>query len=464
MSPMRSRPRRLLRDRLRAESGQALVIAMVTMLIVSLLAASAVTLAVSTDKGAQQNVTQKDATEAAEAGLQAALYRYNTLAPGSGSCVGDTVTTPSSNGTCASSVITAGNGSTYQYFTTPASTSGTCVGGTVTNSTAGVANVCITAIGTSNGVSVRSEIRAASYQGGSLFQYNGITALQGISSTNGTYSINAPEATNGVISVSANATLNSEPNYKLYLGPNGSYQNQGWGSANPTTTTLSSPIILPPVNPGTSATTSENSACTSTPNGTGGCGITSPDTQYYAPVTYNPTTRSLTTSGYPTITLAGGVYNFCSFNSSGGLTVNIATGAKVVIYIDSPSDPGSGCPAGSGSLNLGSGSTNFNNPSDDPTALQIYVYSQNTINLSQSLNFYGTLYAPTSTVAFSNGSWTFDGAVAANLVTFNNGGTFNSDPLVSSIQGGTTQGTYYRTAYGQCTAAASSTAPTAGCS
>jgi hypothetical protein len=240
--------------------------------------------------------------------------------------------------------------------------------------------------------------------------------------------------------------------------------NQGNGGAAQTVTQLSSPITLPAVNPGTSATNNMNNACTSMPNGTNGCGITSPDTSSYAPVTYNPTTRSLSSSGYPSITLASGTYNFCSFDSSGGLTVNIASGAKVVIYIDSPSDPvASGCPSGSGTLNLGSGSTTFSNPSDDPTALQIYVVGANTINLAQSLTFYGTLYAPLSTVSFSNGSWVFDGAVAANSVTLSNGGNFETDSRVSSIQSGA-QGLFYRAAYGQCISTVSTTSPLAGCS
>jgi Tfp pilus assembly protein PilX len=455
--PLVSRLRRRLRD----ESGVALIVAVATMTIVSVLAVSAVTLAVNTNQGSRQNVAQKQALEASQAGLQVALYRYNMLQPSSGNCVGDTVASPR-NGACESSVTTLGNGSTYQYFTTPAlSSSGTCAGSTVSNST-DVSNACITAIGTSNGVTTRSEIRVASFAGAPLFQYAGITALTGITVENGQYNINATMATNGPI-VATSDTINSKPNYQLDLGPSGSYSASNGTYATPPQTRLSSPIVLSPVNPGTSATNNANNACTSYLNGSSACGITTQnDTQYYDPVVYNAATRSLTTSGNASITLTGGVYNFCSFTSSGGLTVNIATGAKATIYIDSPSDPGSGCPLNSTGLNLNSGTTTFSNPSDDPTALQIYVYSQPTIIFNATNTIYGTLYAPSSSVILNNGQINWDGAIAANAVTLDNGVNFTYEPQVSSLQAGT-QGLYYRTAWAQCTASDSPSAPMSGC-
>ncbi len=460
-----------------------MIVAMVTLLIMSVLTASAITLAVSTNAGAQQNVEQKDASEAAEAGLQAALYRYNTLLPSSGNCVGDTVTAPSSNGTCSSSVTAVGSGSTYQYYTTPAGSSAPCVGGTVASSSGTVGNICITSIGTSNGVSVRSEIHAAANLSGPLFQYPGITGLQGITEQNGSISINGAEATNGTITAGccgSGLNVNSEPNYALDLGPSpGSYVQSTNGTfAAPNSTTHVSTIVLPPVNPGSSASTSANSGCTATPIlATATCGISSNDNIFgYRPVAYTAATRSLSLANGASAYLAAGTYNFCSLTSTGG-TITLASGVSaqnpVIIYIDSSTDAGSGCPASSAGLSLTGNDTTFANPTGDPTALQIYDYYQSNpieLSLQGGTTFLGTLYAPTSAVDLTNNGVTFDGAIAANLVTMGSssfGGmnvTFNYESQVANIMGGTATGTYYRTAYGQCSATVSSATPTSGCS
>jgi Tfp pilus assembly protein PilX len=482
----RIRPR--LSQRLADESGVALIVALAALIIIGVMVTAAATLAISTNQGSRYNVNQKNAAEAAEAGLQVALYRYNMVQPSSGDCVGSTGVgmAPSASGTCGSAVTTLGNGASYQYFTTPVmGGSSRCVGGTVLNSVDGVSNICLTAVGTSNGVAARTQIRAASFAGSPLFAYSGIVGLQGICQTNGSYFINAGEASNGPVTfggscptASGGYTLESEPGFDVTLGPTGSYSASSSGTAlmTPQITRLGSPIVLSPVNPGTSASTANNVSWLPTAaykgNSTGESStnvdpttatgiVTNDDPPYYDPVVYNATTRSLTTSGGAQITLTGGVYNFCSFSSTSQLVINIATGAKVAIYIDSPNDPGSGCPSGSGSINLNSGDTEFINPSDDPTALQLYVYQQNTISFSQYFNFYGTIYAPTSTVELSGGI-SFTGGLEANDVVMASGISFAWDSRVATLSA-STQGLYFRTAWTKCTASYSASAPGAGC-
>ncbi|WP_249009824.1 pilus assembly PilX N-terminal domain-containing protein [Conexibacter sp. DBS9H8] len=429
-------------SRLADESGVALIVALAALMIISLLAAASVTLAVNTTQGTRRNMDQRQAFEAAQAGLQVALYRYNMLAPSAGDCVGDGVSAPSSAGVCTSSVATLGDGASYQYETTPQlASSGTCVGSMVTN-VVGVSNVCLSATGMSHGVSVRSEMRVAAFAGTPLFPYPGLIGLQSIVH-NGSYTSNYTEASNGTILV--NGSFVPLPGYQVYLGPSGSYN----GPATPTR--LNGPIVLSPVNPGSSATTNDNSAFVATTNGNGS-------------VSYTATGRAFSATGPATVTFTGGIYNYCSFNVSGNVVLNVAPSASVAIYIDSPSDPGSGCPQGSGSFGLGGASGKepiWSNPSQNPTALQLYVYAPNTITFNGSSTFNGTLYAPTSNVTF-NGSASFTGGLSANDITVNGSSTYTWNPQVASLQV-STQGVYYRSAWGRCSVQPPSGSPMGGC-
>jgi Tfp pilus assembly protein PilX len=425
------------------ESGVALIVAMAALLIISILAAGTVTLAVNTTQQTRHSLAQRQAFEASQAGLQVALYRYNMLAPSAGDCVGDAVRPPAANGVCTSSPASLGDGAVYQYSTTPQlSSTGTCVGSSVSN-VAGVSNVCLTATGTSDGVSVRSEIRVAAFAGTPLFPYPGLVGLQGIVH-NGSYTADYTEASNGTILVDGSFAGGS--GYSVVLGPSGGYQINGSGTPAPITR-LSSPIVLSPVNPGDSATTNDNTAYTAT-----------------GKVSYDPSTRAFSASGHSVITFTGGIYNFCSFTVTGNTVINIAPGASAAFYIDSPSDPGSGCPAGSGTFSL-SASTVWSNPSPNPTALQLYVYGPdtgtNTITFNGSSVFNGTLYAPTSDVRL-NGSVVFNGGLSAAEISMNGAATFNWGAQAATLKA-STQAVYYRSAWGRCTANAPTGSPTGGC-
>ena len=66
---------------------------------------------------------------------------------------------------------------------------------------------------------------------------------------------------------------------------------------------------------------------------------------------YTSSTRTLTLGNNDSVTLGGGVYNFCQINLGNNSSINVATGAKILLYLDSPGRAGSGCarraPAGS---------------------------------------------------------------------------------------------------------------------
>jgi type II secretory pathway pseudopilin PulG len=441
------------RERITDESGVALIAALCALLIILLLSAAAATVSMQTNHYANRDYRNKNALEAAEAGLQVALYRLNMLQPADSNCIADAVATPGSNGWCQSSTTVLGNGSSYQYYSTPVLGSGaTCAGYTVSDtsaSTDGISNRCITSVGTSNGIVARSQIRAAAFTPREAFPA-AITGINGITNNNNAY-IGGAEASNQTITASNGVTINGG----VELGPSGSFQ----GSGNPSRTILSSPIVLDPVNTGNSATDNSDARITNGLDNSSG-------------ISFDPTTRTLTTtSNHATLTLGGSVYNFCQVTISNNVTINIAPGARVEIFIDSPYDQGSGCPAGTGTLDMAN-NVRWNFTSQDPTQLQIYVYGTppnsggptNNVTVSNNDTCYCTLYAPWSTVYLSHSSnnSAMVGAVSAQYVNVSNNFDFTWSPNAGNLQVGV-QGLYYRTAWTQCASAYSAASPGAGC-
>lgn len=446
------------RARLRSDDGFALIVAICALLVISLVMASAVAVGVQTIGSSRRDSYRKAALEAAEAGLQIADYRLNQLDPANANsqnskCVGDAVASPDSTGTCASSVSTLGNGASYQYWTTPVLSAGaTCVGQSLTSASS-LAQRCITAVGIDNGVKERSQIRVAAFTAAPLFPVAGVTGLKSVSLNGGAY-VHGSGASNGTVSAVGNSIATSN-----VLGPAGVANTTGNASLGPTTR-LTNPIVLDPVEPGNSVTTNNDGRITS--------GLASPAVAPYdqasGTISWSPSTRVLSMSGNASLTLGGAIYNFCSLSLSGNANISLAPGVSAEVIIDSPDDPGSGCPSNSGTLSI-SGNATWTNISQSPTSLQIYVFGldngSNVINFVGNAAFYGVLYAPQSTVNLS-GNGSFTGAISGANVNLN-GNAFNWSQTASTLQGNTT-GAYYRTAWAQCSpTAASSNQPGSGC-
>lgn len=450
-----------------AERGSVLIIAILVLAVVLMLAAVAVSVAGQNSSSDRRDANDKSALEAAEAGLQVATYRLNMLAPGSAYCVGDAVASPNSTGTCPSSTYTLGNGSSYQYYTTPAlGATGTCVGATLSLS-AGINQRCVTAVGTTNGVTDRAQVRVAAYSATPLFQYSGVAGLSGIS-VSGNGKVTGAVASNEQIGLSGNASVSA-----VDLGPSGTLVHSG--NASYGTTTSVPTIVLDPVNPGTSNQTSLSNCPARAAAGFPSCnddyrisdGLTSPVTSPYdqsSGVSFNASTRTLSLSGNSSLTLGGSLYNFCQINMSGNAAISLAPGVSTEIIIDSPDDPGSGCPSGTGSLDM-SGNASWTNLTQNPTALQIYAYGldnhSGVVDLSGNANFYGVIYAPQSAVNAS-GNGTIYGAIAGYTVTLSGNG-FDWEQSAGTLQA-TSNGVYYRSGWGQCTPSPTITnEPGSGC-
>ncbi|WP_026909970.1 DUF7305 domain-containing protein [Patulibacter minatonensis] len=434
----------MTRDR-HDDRGSALIAAIGSLLVMSLLAGLALQAATGASSSATADARRQQALQAAEAGLQTAAFRLNMLQPGADRCIAAAVEVPV-GGLCGASPAEAlGNGASFSYRTTPAlAGSASCAGLTVRAQTA-LQQRCITATGTVDGVVRRTQARVAAYASTPLFPVAGLLGLRSVDLTGNVQIPDSTAATNGVLTVTGNVETAG-----TVLGPAGSTRPTGNVSITPVVrrTAAEGPFVLAPVAPGASATSNDNGRIAN--------GLRTPPVAPYDAVssgsglTYDAATRALRAVGNATLTLGGGIYNFCSVSITGNFTLVIAAGAKVSIYVDSPDDPNSGCPAGSGGFAV-TGNFSSGSAGSDPTALQLYVYGTNDgqgrVAITGNSALRAAIYAPQSTVAIT-GNAKVVGGVAAGAVTMTGNG-FQWDGRAGALQAGST-GLWYRTAWREC--------------
>jgi Tfp pilus assembly protein PilX len=425
-----------------AESGFALPTAIIILFVVTLLTGTAITAATQSSKSATRDTNVKAELEAAEAGLQVASYRLTQLGPSETQCINKseaiTVAAKEVESKCKDGSESLGNGASFQYWTTlPLKAGETCAGRTVA-SIANTSQRCATSVGTANGVepAVRLQLLVSGPSAGTLFPVNGLLGLESVEIGNNT-EVDAKGGTNGKLSVGNNSNVES-----VALGKSSPpSQPEGGGTWGPVTREATD-FALSPVSFGGTATENSNYRIEN--------GLKVPQTSPYdesSGIEYKAT-RTLEVGNKGELKLGGGVYNFCNLTLGNKARIEVLGETK--IYIDSPNDPSSKCKAGDGVFSIAN-NANIVNPSNDPTKLQIYVFDESggPVEMSNNLTFYGTIYAPHSTVNIKNNAeWV--GAVAAKSVSLKNNGTFRSDKRVESlVRPGPWN--YHRSAWGQCT-------------
>ncbi len=444
-----------IRRLIASEAGIALPAAIIILFIMTTLTAAAVSVSVSTSSSTKRDDNRKAALEAAEAGLKVATYRLTMINPTVNpekptekpSCVGQSSKeeTTTSTGYCESKVEELGNGAKFTFWTTPVlSEAGKCVGAVVTDTVGSlpVAQRCAIAQGTVGNVTRRVAARIATFIATPLFPVHGMTGLKEVT-IKGKDNVISALGSNGAITGIGVDTGSGE----IVLGPSGSYSLPA-GFTVTGKTVEPSPLVLSPVATQNSATTNEDER------------ITSGDDKHTGNVKYTASTRTLELKGNATLELGGegtGIYNFCSFSADANSELTVAPSAKLEIFIDSPEDPGSGCPAGSGTFNFNG---SLNNPSNDPTALKIFVYGAGTDTYNGKVSAAATIFAPKATLVMQ-GKSTLTGGVAANVIEVGGTVNFTWDKREETLQ--TTPVTqYYRTAWEEC-AVASTASPQSGC-
>jgi Tfp pilus assembly protein PilX len=511
------------------ESGVALIIALSVLTILLLLAGVVLSSALNLSAASNRDTRSKRAFEAAQAGLQATLYGLNmninsspaSVATLSKECVGgekETVQSPTlptgaSKNTCPPYEASLGNGAAYRSWTTTVFEGvGTCAGVAVGTSKS-VAERCITSEGrvTSGGTTVTQRVqeRVASFDGKPVFGHAGVTAESGVVIANSA-KVNGPIYTNGQLEIQ-NAQSKAEgyslgPKKEAPLATKGASLSQLGTHFLPDLGTWEQSGRIPPVQPVSSGTGS--STLYSYPDGDEkiSCAFVTCSTHTYPPDKFtkdnnkepciasacgwNAENRTLNLPPNYTWELSGETYNLCGLTLNG--TARLAQGVKTVIYIDSPEDSSSHCPAGTGYFQINNGSFINNSPglqcsplpctnlAHDTTALQINVFGPSNVanstiyhdaceptnltcvKIGGTGEFWGTVFAPFSDVAVTNPGLTA-GAIVGATVTFNNGGEFIQDRNVTSIVTTAALGTYYRTDWHQCQSTAPSGEPMSRC-
>ena len=432
------------RVRLRREEGVALPITVTALAILGTLAALVTATAVQLSGTSNVDRDSKRALSAAEAGLHAATYRVNKLGPRNANCLTSIATAPV-GGQCPGLSQDMGNGSEFTYWVTPVMAStDTCAGLPVQAEAGGallVVQRCVTARGRVNGVVRRVQARVASYQGVPIFPVGGILGLEGVTVRNSAR-VQGSIGSNGQIALGNSSLVGP-----LEL-PQGAPEPRVGGSSTTGGTIRRTPAqgdwVLAPVDVGDSATSNDNGRILTRED---------PSTN----VTYDAATRELVMGNNSSLTLSGGdndaTYNFCRIALGNNAQVNIAVGAKVRLFLDSPERTGSGCAGvpGAGTITIGQNSF-FNNPSGIAENLQIYISGtsdgQSVVDFRNSSFISGAIYAPQSRVVFKN-SATVVGALAARNVEFQNDVSFTWSESLAELRGRTvTQ--YYRSAWAEC--------------
>jgi hypothetical protein len=437
------------------ERGVAMIVAIGALMVLLTLTALVAQESIHLSSTSNEDRNAKRAFQAAEGGLQVATYRLNKLAPLDSQCIANLPILASgcnSNGSL-------GNGATWSYHMTKVLTLGdnaTCTGFPISydpsSTTVSLAPRCITATGTVNGVSRRVQARVVLFKGQPIFPLGGIICLQTCSAGNAVLVHNGAVGANGSVNIGNSSSVANG----FKLGPNATVSQGNSTNAISYRSNEEGPWVLSAVDVGNTATVNNNG------NWTFGTGST---------YTWSTTSRQLNMSK-GTLTLKGGIYNFCSIDIGNNATVAVAQGAKAVIYIDSPSRTGSGCAAGTGYLDA---NNNFDNPNLNPDgtpqteALQIYVYGNDpssskpavAFNNSSALN--AVIHAPNATVKFKNSAVLY-GALNANKVDAVNSLDFTwGGQGVASLRTNATVSLFQRTAWRQCRSAPTTSNPGSGC-
>jgi hypothetical protein len=447
---------RSIRARVRAEDGSALMISFFILLAVLAFSGASFEAAIILSNATNRTTNAQEAFQAADSGIDQAVHRLALLGPASTACVytdsgAVTTGTPTGGGTwCTSnSNETVGSGATFTYSMSTQGQNTSCVG--TPSLTSNSPDRCIIATGAENGVQRRLEARLTTKGGinDQPLSDKDVKAVDSVKVESGV-SISGNVSTNNKLEVSNNSTIS---NGSVTVGRRTKVKGLALCTATVTTNcysrdlTTDTPVTVSMPDFGTTAT-----AYNATTNLGGNNNSTISGTYY------NPATRTLHITKNRQVTLAPGVYNFCSIVIDGRGILNLGgTGASPVkIYLDSPTRSGSGCPNNSGTLTAG-GKSVMVNPSLDPTAFQFFAWGTNTrkkrSRLQLPLGKNGVLAAiidaPTNEVRFGDNKGILVGGIVARRVVFKKNMRFISDARVHNRTTSTIVQSF-RVAWKQC--------------
>jgi hypothetical protein len=444
----------------REERAVALPVAIAILFMVWGLATVALRGALTSEHQSQRDREVKRALQAANAGIDALLYRYNLLQPGSTQCVtlssgSMTISSVQSDGWCAPQSEDLGDGATY----TARASAATAIH---PNGQALVQREVVST-GFSHGVLRRIMSRVTAATGEPIFPggYAGVS-LSALEVGNNV-DVAGGLGTNGNITLKNFAQVcgDATPGPGKSLNIQNNAEVCGGYSISPAQTAFN----LQPVDQGNAPTENDNSRIGDPP------ASTSPDPcASCSNITWSPSTRTLSLRNNATLTLGGSVYSLCRLDLDNTAQLKIAaraSGTAVRIYMDSPENCGGGSGMGSVSVRNNSSIVNLNN---DPTTLQLYVVGSPTIATSVDFSngvdleteMIMSIYAPNSTVTLRNHAGLV-GAVAARSLVLQNNATLTYSDRIADITSGSMVRLYRTAEYRECSGVQVTSAIDSGC-
>jgi hypothetical protein len=451
-------------DRFRSEQGIALPVALLMLLIVGLVAAAVALTAVAGSSQSSRDRGVKRAVAAADAGISAALYRLNKLAPLPLSCValgpgGLGLEAIPAGGWCDPQTENLGDGASYSYRVSAGVN--VTVNGQDLLQRKIVATGCVLPGVTAEdclargGVKRRALTVAASATGRSLFGDYAVISLSDLNLPNSSI-IGGSAGSNGNIALTNSSEICGNVTYGAsgqFTTANTSHQCPGYVNG-----PAAQPFVLNPVDPGDSATVNDNLRI----------GALDPLSGAVQTI-WDVARRVLVLRNDAVLTLTGDVYSFCYLELSNSAQLLVAprdsSRPPLKIFIEDPAN----CPGviDAGSVRVRNNSS-IQNLNSDPITLQIMAVGnpQRATSIEFSNSFSSevpmVVYAPHSTVSFQNNQ-NVVGAVAAQTVEMTNSARVRYHQAVGGITVDGLETLYRRQSWVECPVQVSGPVPDAGC-
>ena len=454
----RTTPIHIVRD----QRGIALPVALAVLFVVAGLAMVAARAAIVATHQSQRDRNAKAASQAAQSGLETAIYETNMMQPPSTQCVVKDASTGAlskaavlSDGYCTPLTETLGDNATYSVRVSQASS--------VSVNGQSLDERQVVATGTVNGVKRRVTVTVDAATGAPLFPVGyAMVARDSLDFKNNLTVTGGGLGSNGSISIKNNGSVcgNVTPGPGKTFSPGNNFTQCSGFNTNPAT----QPFPFQPVDMSGPNTTNDNARITNAKTGTG----TPTDTcSSCGNISWNAATRVLNLSSNAILTLTGNIYSVCSLTLGSNAQLKIsARTTPLYFYIDTPESCGS--TAGMGSATLNGQVLNVNS---NPATFVLLVAGSATKatsvgiadNAVTALNAPMAIYAPNSTVNFMN-NLDWKGALVAKTITIMNNATIAYDSRVSTdISLGSPTRFYEAQAYKECSSDAPTSVPNSGC-
>jgi hypothetical protein len=448
------------RRRVADDRGIALPVAISVMFMVAGLATMTARAAITSDHQSLRDRNVKQAYQAANAGLEAVMYRTNLLQPGSLQCAVKNpangalhVTALQGDGWCSPHTEDLGSGESYSALIS---------GGSALHVNGqSLVQRTIVSTGTANGVQRRVMLRANAATGEPVFPqgYAGVS-LDGLNLPN-SVQITGGVGSNGDIylrnSVYVCGNVTPGPGKELVI------RNSATVCGGASTTPAQQSFNLQPVDQGDAPTNNDNARIGNPPQPTG----LDPCTDCNS-IDWNPSTRILRLRNNSTLTLGGSVYSFCGVEIENTAQLKIPVrplGTGMRLFIDAPESCGG---AGTGSVTIRN-SGQILNLNTDPTTFQLYLVGSSSIStfvafdgVDLAQNLVMAIYAPYSTIRIKNDT-SLSGAIASKSIDLQNSAHINYHERIADITTGSPLRLYRPEQYVDCTSTPPGTAPDSGC-